>query len=121
MNVALHLSRPFQKSPEIAALPPGKFPKLQKADLLHFHPAVGLNPPKKERAAPGSEAVSAGSIPKKSKNVGHCCIITSDVGRQSSGFSLQASGFRRQASGFRRQASVLKNPAGGDGNCCSSP
>jgi hypothetical protein len=45
MDVALHFGRPFQKSPKIPAFPPGKFPELQESDLLHFHPAVGLDPP----------------------------------------------------------------------------
>ena len=73
MDVTVHLTRPLQESPEVAALPPGELPELQKADLLHFDPTIGLDSPEKIRATPGSEAVSAGRIPEKAENVAHRC------------------------------------------------
>jgi hypothetical protein len=45
MYVAVHLSCPLQKSPQIATFPPGKLPELQYADLLHLHACVSFDTP----------------------------------------------------------------------------
>src|SRR5258708_158853 len=72
VSVALHLPRPLQKQPKVAALTPEKFPELQKPNLLHLHAAVGLNPPQQIRTAPGSQPVPTGCVPHVSQHVEHC-------------------------------------------------
>ena len=67
----LHLSGPFEKSPEISSLVPQKLPELQKADLVHFYAAVGFNSPEQIRTTPGRQTVSASGIPHESKHVAH--------------------------------------------------
>ena len=71
MHVALDFSRPFQKAPEVAALPPHEFPEFEEADLLHLDSTIGLDPPQQIGAAPRSKAMSAGRVPEKSKHVAH--------------------------------------------------
>src|SRR6266567_3442446 len=75
MGVTLHLSRPFQKAPEIAALAPHEFPKFQKADLRHLHAGIGFNAPEQIGTAPRGESMSPGGVPKKAKLVAHAAII----------------------------------------------
>ena len=75
MDVALHFRSPLEKSPQIFALPPGKFPELQQSDLLHLHAAIGFDPPQQIGTAPGREMVSAGSIPQKPQHVAHSVIL----------------------------------------------
>ena len=55
----------------MGALPPEELPKLQKPDLLHLHPAVGLNTPQKIGTTPGSEAVATGGIPHEAQGIAH--------------------------------------------------
>lgn len=71
MDVPLHLRRPLEESPQISALAPGKFPELQKTDLLHLYSAVGLDSPKQVPAAPRSQVMTASSIPQKSHDINH--------------------------------------------------
>ncbi len=75
MGVAFHFPGPFQEAPELFALPPGKFPKFKKADLVHLHAGIGFDSPQKVRAAPGSEVVSAGGVPQEAEHVAHGDII----------------------------------------------
>jgi hypothetical protein len=71
MRIVLHLGSPYQKSPQVDALPPQKLPELKEPNLLHFYAAVGLNAPKKIRAAPGREPVAASGVPHESQDVAH--------------------------------------------------
>ncbi len=89
MDVALDFTRPLQKSPEIPALPPHEFPKLEESDLLHLDSAVSFYAPEKIRAAPGGEPVSAGCVPDEAQHVAHD-HTEYNVG-QSSGVGLQSS------------------------------
>jgi hypothetical protein len=45
VHEAFHFHRPPQKTPEVSALSPEKFPEFDETDLLHFQAAIGLNPP----------------------------------------------------------------------------
>ena len=60
----------------MCAFPPQKLPELQKSDLLHLHPAVGLNTPQKIGTAPGRKAMASGGIPHEAKRIAHAQIIT---------------------------------------------
>ena len=71
MSVTLHLARPLEKPPEIIALPPHEFPKLQETDLCHFHAAISLNAPQEIRAPPRRQAMAPGCIPQEAKCVAH--------------------------------------------------
>ena len=61
--MALHLGRPLEKAPEITALPPGKLPELQEADLRHLYAAVGLDSPEQVGTPPWSQTMALGRIP----------------------------------------------------------
>jgi len=67
----LHLSSPLQKTPQVAALPPGKLPELQEANLLHLYAAVGLNPPQQVGTAPRCQPMASCGIPEKAKDAEH--------------------------------------------------
>jgi len=71
VGVAIHLSRPLQKSPQAGALAPEKFPKLKESDLRHLDAAVGLDPPEQIRTAPRSEAMAFGGVPEKAEGMAH--------------------------------------------------
>lgn len=71
MRIAVHLSRPLEKPPEIVTLPPGKRPEFQEADLGHLDPGIGLDAPKQVRTAPRRQMVAPGGIPKETKDVAH--------------------------------------------------
>lgn len=76
MDVAFHLGGPAQKSPELAALAPHKFPKFQKPDLRHLDAGVGLDAPQQIWAAPRSQAMTFGCVPEKAETMAHADIIT---------------------------------------------
>jgi hypothetical protein len=69
--MVLHLRRPLKESPQISTLSPGKFPELQKADLLHLNSAVGLDSPKQIPAAPRGQVMTTSSVPQKSHDINH--------------------------------------------------
>src|SRR5712692_10336530 len=71
VSVALHFPCPLQKQPQMATLAPEEFPKLQKANLLHLHAAIGFNPPQQIRTPPWSQPVPAGRVPHISQHVEH--------------------------------------------------
>ena len=53
------------------SFPPDEFPELQEPNLRHFDSAVSFNAPKEIGTAPGEQAVSTRSIPKKAKDEPH--------------------------------------------------
>ena len=71
MDVAFHLTCPFEKAPEIAAFPPHEFPKLQEADLRHLYSTIGLDAPQEVRTSPRRQPVAFGRVPKKTDRVAH--------------------------------------------------
>ena len=75
MNITFHLGGPFKKSPQVAALPDGKLPELQKSDLLHLHATISFDSPEKVGATPGGEAMSTSGVPQKSKDVEHGAFL----------------------------------------------
>jgi len=77
VGVMLHFCRPLQETPEIMALSPGKLSKLEQANLVHLHARIGLDPPQKIRAVPGSEMMPAGGIPKEAEDVTHMRVAGS--------------------------------------------
>ena len=93
MDVALHFRGPFQKAPQILALPPGELPELQESDLLHLHPTISFDSPQQVRAAPRSKVVAAGRVPQESEHVAHGDILTD---RSRAGSSYQPCGDNRQ-------------------------
>lgn len=70
----LHFSRPLKKTPQVVAFPPEEIPKFEKVDLLHLYSAIGLDPPKKIGAAPGSDAVAAGGVPDEAEHGEHLSL-----------------------------------------------
>src|SRR6476660_3832397 len=87
MDVAFHLAGPAQEAPEFVTLAPHEFPELHEADLLHLHAGVGLDAPKKIRAAPGSQTMATGGIPKEADLVAHAVIITTKGTKVHEGFA----------------------------------
>jgi len=71
MNISLHLASPLKETHQFSPFAPHEFPKLQKADLGHFHPRVGFDAPQKIRAAPGSKAMTSSGIPDEPETVVH--------------------------------------------------
>src|ERR1700749_443240 len=71
MDIPIHLPSPLQESPEVRALRPQKFPELQKPDLRHLDPGIGLDPPKQIGAPPRGNPVSPSRIPQKSYHPKH--------------------------------------------------
>jgi len=76
VHEVLHLRRPLQKSPEVAALAPQEFPELDKTDLLHFQTAVGFNAPQEIGAAPRGKPVASACVPQESSYREHVLMIT---------------------------------------------
>src|SRR3954447_8078075 len=76
MDVAFHLSSPFEKAPQLPPLAPQEFPKLQEPNLRHLYASVGFNAPKQIRTSPGCQPVSLRGIPQKPDLVAHADIIT---------------------------------------------
>ena len=70
-GVVLHLGRPFQKTPQVVALPPHELGELQEADFMHLDPGVRFDSPQQVGTAPGRQVVPAGGIPEKSQHVAH--------------------------------------------------
>ena len=67
----VHFARPLQKTPQIAALSPEKFPEFNKPDLLHLKAAVGLNAPEQIRASPRRQTMAASRVPHEAKDGEH--------------------------------------------------
>lgn len=67
MDVTFHFGRPAEKAPQAAPLAPHEFPEFQKADLCHFDPSVGFDPPEQIWTAPRGEAMASGRIPEKTE------------------------------------------------------
>jgi hypothetical protein len=111
MGVAFHFSGPLQKTPEISAFPPGKFPKLQQADLVHFYAGVGLDPPQQIRAAPRGEVMSAGGIPQEADNVAHEDMIQNSFATEVAEKTL-----RRLPQRAQRKALTTKDTKEHEGN-----
>src|SRR5919197_1377386 len=74
MRILLHLPRPFQKSPEMVALPPAEIPELEESDLRHLDAGVGLDAPEKIRTSPRSQAMAFRGVPQETKNMAHDLI-----------------------------------------------
>ena len=74
--MALHFRSPLQKAPQVNALAPQELPKFQEPDLVHLHPAIGLDSPQEIWTSPGRQAVAAGCVPHESQGVAHSQIIT---------------------------------------------
>ena len=71
MHEVLHLARPFEKTPQVAALAPEELPKFQEANLLHFQTAVGLNAPQQVWAAPRRQTVTTSGVPQEAGDGEH--------------------------------------------------
>jgi hypothetical protein len=97
MDVAVHLVRPNEKTPQVGAFGPEKLPEFEKADLRHLDAGVGFNSPEKIRAAPRRETVPTRRVPEKAEHVTHWFSVYRH--------RLQALGYRVRTLGCRLRAS----------------
>jgi len=109
MDVALHLARPAQKSPQLPPLAPHELPELQKSDLGHFDAGVGFDPPQEIGTPPRSQVVALGGVPEKAQPVAHASMITTKdpcrLGAASAlGVSSRAKPFLRRSEGSHRRS-----------------
>ena len=75
MNIAIHLTRPFQEPPQAVPLGPQEFPELQESDLGHLDAGEGLDAPKKVGTAPGRNPVAASGIPDEAQHLPHRHLV----------------------------------------------
>ncbi len=67
----VHLTRPFEKAPEVGALVPDKLPKFQKTNIFHLYAAISFYAPQKIWTTPRREAMAASCIPPETKHGRH--------------------------------------------------
>ena len=80
MSIAIHLSRPLQKTPQAGALAPQKFPELKEANFRHLDAAVGLDAPQQIWTPPRGQAMAPGGVPQKAQGMAHAIHDTSGRG-----------------------------------------
>jgi hypothetical protein len=71
MEVAIHLCRPLQETPQAGSLGPQEIPEFQEPDLRHFDSGVGFDAPQQIGTAPRGDPVATSGVPKKAEHRPH--------------------------------------------------